>query len=233
MAVGGPRGVGSRTGHPGGPASVRRTATALAGCRPTPHPTARVLRTRGVAMSRHPSNSACVAAPAESVGAGSRVIGMNSAGDVRWGIVGPGRIAAKVVEDFAYAPGAVAVAAASRSIERARAFCDEHGLETAYGSYARHHRRPGHRRPLHRHPAPAAPPDRRGRAAGRQGRAGGEDVHRDRRRGRGHRRHRAGHRRVRDGGDVDPVPARGRRRPHADRERGDRRGPPAAGRSRA
>jgi predicted dehydrogenase len=60
---------------------------------------------------------------------------MNSAGDVRWGIVGPGRIAAKVVEDFPHAPGAVAVAAASRSIERARAFCGEHGLETAYGSY--------------------------------------------------------------------------------------------------
>ena len=60
---------------------------------------------------------------------------MNGAADVRWGIVGPGRIAAKVVEDFAYAPGAVAVAAASRSIERARAFCDEHQLETAYGSY--------------------------------------------------------------------------------------------------
>ena len=60
---------------------------------------------------------------------------MDSAGDVRWGIVGPGRIAAKVVEDFAYAPGAVAVAAASRSIERAQAFCQEHGLATAYGSY--------------------------------------------------------------------------------------------------
>lgn len=61
---------------------------------------------------------------------------MDAAADIRWGIVGPGRIAAKVVADFAYAPGAVAVAAASRSIERARAFCDEHGLETAYGSYA-------------------------------------------------------------------------------------------------
>lgn len=58
------------------------------------------------------------------------------AADLRWGIVGPGRIAAKVVEDFAYAPGAVAVAAASRSLERAQAFVAEHGLQTAYGSYA-------------------------------------------------------------------------------------------------
>ena len=61
---------------------------------------------------------------------------MDGAGQVRWGIVGPGRIAAKVVEDFAHAPGAVAVAAASRSTERAEAFCAEHGLATAYGSYA-------------------------------------------------------------------------------------------------
>ena len=60
---------------------------------------------------------------------------MSGAADVRWGIVGPGRIAAKVVEDFAYAPGAVAVAAASRSLDRAQAFCDAHQLETAYGSY--------------------------------------------------------------------------------------------------
>ena len=58
------------------------------------------------------------------------------AADVRWGIVGPGRIAAKVVEDFAYAPGSVAVAAASRSLDRAQSFCDAHGLAQAYGSYA-------------------------------------------------------------------------------------------------
>lgn len=55
---------------------------------------------------------------------------------VRWGIVGPGRIASAVIKDFAYAPGNVAVAVASRSIERAEAFADEHGLERAYGSYA-------------------------------------------------------------------------------------------------
>ena len=60
---------------------------------------------------------------------------MADAADVRWGIVGPGRIAAKVVADFAYVPGAVCVAAGSRSLARAQAFVDEHGLERAYGSY--------------------------------------------------------------------------------------------------
>jgi predicted dehydrogenase len=38
---------------------------------------------------------------------------------VRWGIVGPGRIASKVGGDFPHVPGAEAVAVASRSIERA------------------------------------------------------------------------------------------------------------------
>jgi predicted dehydrogenase len=54
---------------------------------------------------------------------------------VRWGIVGPGRIASKVVADFPHVPGAEAVAVASRSIERARAFAAEHGLARAHGSY--------------------------------------------------------------------------------------------------
>jgi predicted dehydrogenase len=56
--------------------------------------------------------------------------------EIRWGIVGPGRIAAKVVEDFVHVPGARAVAVASRSVDRARAFAEAHGLERAYGSYA-------------------------------------------------------------------------------------------------
>jgi predicted dehydrogenase len=55
---------------------------------------------------------------------------------IRWGIVGPGRIAEKVVEDFAVVPGARAVAVASRSLERAQGFAGRHGLERAYGSYA-------------------------------------------------------------------------------------------------
>lgn len=60
---------------------------------------------------------------------------MDAEADVRWGIVGPGRIAAKVVPDFTYVPNAVCVAAGSRSLSRAQAFVDEFGLEQAYGSY--------------------------------------------------------------------------------------------------
>jgi predicted dehydrogenase len=56
-------------------------------------------------------------------------------GNVRWGVVGPGRIAAKVVRDFPHVPGAEVVAVASRSIERARAFAAEHGIDRAHGSY--------------------------------------------------------------------------------------------------
>jgi predicted dehydrogenase len=56
--------------------------------------------------------------------------------EIRWGVVGPGRIAEKVVEDFAVVDGARAVAVASRSLDRAQAFAGRHGLERAYGSYA-------------------------------------------------------------------------------------------------
>ena len=54
---------------------------------------------------------------------------------VRWGIVGPGRIADKVVRDFPLVPGAEAVAVASRSIDRAKAFAAEHDIARAHGSY--------------------------------------------------------------------------------------------------
>jgi predicted dehydrogenase len=54
---------------------------------------------------------------------------------VRWGIVGPGRIAAKVARDFAHVPDAELVAVASRSAERAAAFAAEHGVPRAHGSY--------------------------------------------------------------------------------------------------
>lgn len=54
---------------------------------------------------------------------------------VRWGVVGPGRIAAKVVRDFPHVDGAQVVAVASRSVDRARAFADEHGIGRAHGSY--------------------------------------------------------------------------------------------------
>ncbi|MGJ7452416.1 Gfo/Idh/MocA family protein [Aquipuribacter sp. MA13-13] len=55
---------------------------------------------------------------------------------VRWGVVGPGRIAAGVVRDLADVPGGVLHAVASRSLDRARAFADEHGAPVAHGSYA-------------------------------------------------------------------------------------------------
>jgi predicted dehydrogenase len=56
-------------------------------------------------------------------------------GTVRWAVVGPGRIAAKVVRDFRHVPGAEPVAVASRSAQRAAAFAAEHGLATAHDSY--------------------------------------------------------------------------------------------------
>jgi predicted dehydrogenase len=54
---------------------------------------------------------------------------------VRWGIVGPGRIADKLVGDFAHVPDAEIVAVGSRSADRARAFADKHGIDRAHGSY--------------------------------------------------------------------------------------------------
>jgi predicted dehydrogenase len=56
--------------------------------------------------------------------------------EIRWGVVGPGRIAEKVVQDFAVVDGARAVAVASRSLDRARDFAGRHGIERAHGSYA-------------------------------------------------------------------------------------------------
>lgn len=56
--------------------------------------------------------------------------------EIRWGVVGPGRIAEKVVADFAVVDGARAVAVASRSADRAQDFARRHGIERAHGSYA-------------------------------------------------------------------------------------------------
>jgi predicted dehydrogenase len=56
--------------------------------------------------------------------------------EIRWGIVGPGRIADKVAGDFGLVEGARAVAVASRSPERAEAFAARHGIERTHGSYA-------------------------------------------------------------------------------------------------
>ena len=56
--------------------------------------------------------------------------------DVRWGIVGPGNIAASVLPDFVHVPGASVVAVASRSAERAADFADRFGIARVHGSYA-------------------------------------------------------------------------------------------------
>jgi predicted dehydrogenase len=56
--------------------------------------------------------------------------------EIRWGIVGPGRIAEKVTADFGLVDRARPVAVASRSIERAKDFAGRHGIERAHGSYA-------------------------------------------------------------------------------------------------
>ncbi len=56
--------------------------------------------------------------------------------EIRWGIVGPGRIAESVLPDFAHVPHARVVAVASRSQERADAFATRHGIDRAHGSYA-------------------------------------------------------------------------------------------------
>ena len=56
--------------------------------------------------------------------------------EIRWGVVGPGRIAQNLVKDFAVVDGARVVAVASRSIDRAQAFADRHDIDRAHGSYA-------------------------------------------------------------------------------------------------
>jgi predicted dehydrogenase len=55
---------------------------------------------------------------------------------VRWGIAGPGRIAATVAAEFAHVPDAELVAVGSRSLERAADFAGRFGIPQAFGSYA-------------------------------------------------------------------------------------------------
>ena len=152
--------------------------------------------------------------------------------EIRWGVVGPGRIAEKVVEDFAVVDGARAVAVASRSLDRAQAFAARHGIERAHGSYAEILADPDVdvlyvATPHPQHHAIALAALRAGKAllvekaftATTAGAARG-------------RRPGAGDRRLRHGGDVDPLPAGRRRAARADRRRRDRRGALGAGRPR-
>ncbi len=55
---------------------------------------------------------------------------------LRWGILGPGRIAPRLVRGVAASPRGDLVAVASRDLARASAFAATHGIARAYGSYA-------------------------------------------------------------------------------------------------
>ncbi len=55
---------------------------------------------------------------------------------IRWGILGPGKIAHAFAEDFQYVDDGVLCAVASRDSGRARAFAGQYQLPFAYGSYA-------------------------------------------------------------------------------------------------
>lgn len=54
---------------------------------------------------------------------------------IRFGIVGAGKIASKFAKDIKFVEGAKAVAIASRDIDKANEFKNEHGLDYAFGSY--------------------------------------------------------------------------------------------------
>ncbi|NLS78472.1 MAG: Gfo/Idh/MocA family oxidoreductase, partial [Chloroflexi bacterium] len=54
---------------------------------------------------------------------------------IRWGILGPGRIAGLFTTDLAKVEDAVRLAVGSRSQERAAEFAAKHGFQRAYGSY--------------------------------------------------------------------------------------------------
>lgn len=54
---------------------------------------------------------------------------------LRWGFIGPGRIADKVAGDLPLSGNHILHAVASRSLDRARAFGDIHNAQVAYGSY--------------------------------------------------------------------------------------------------
>jgi len=54
---------------------------------------------------------------------------------LRWGILGPGRIAPRLVRAVSGSARATLVAVASRDATRAASFATEHGIPTSYGSY--------------------------------------------------------------------------------------------------
>src|SRR4051794_35587500 len=54
---------------------------------------------------------------------------------IRWGILSTARIAEKLIGGARVVEGADIVAVGSRDVARARAFADEHGIPSAFGSY--------------------------------------------------------------------------------------------------
>jgi predicted dehydrogenase len=54
---------------------------------------------------------------------------------IRWGVVGPGKIATKFAEGMAAVPDGTIAAVASRAIERADAYADRFGIDGRYGDY--------------------------------------------------------------------------------------------------
>ncbi|MEC3964722.1 Gfo/Idh/MocA family oxidoreductase [Flagellimonas halotolerans] len=54
---------------------------------------------------------------------------------IRWGIVGPGKIARKFVSDLMLVDDAEIAAVASRSLERAEAFANDYNVQHTFGSY--------------------------------------------------------------------------------------------------
>jgi len=54
---------------------------------------------------------------------------------IRFGIVGAGGIAQKFARDIKFSEGVIAAAVASRSLDKAIKFKEEHDIEFAFGSY--------------------------------------------------------------------------------------------------
>lgn len=54
---------------------------------------------------------------------------------LKWGIVSTGNIAESFTDSLQYVEGAIIEAVASRSIEKAKAFAQKHGIKKYYGSY--------------------------------------------------------------------------------------------------
>ena len=64
-----------------------------------------------------------------------RFLDPHDAPTLRWGIIGPGSIAGKFVDSLQANSDQVAVAAASHSASRAKAFASRYGIERSYDSY--------------------------------------------------------------------------------------------------